>query len=431
MALGSVSFFRLQSYRLIDVDFPHGADRFIGFYYMVFVDLRNGCMSFFQWDNKHIIERLMRSTFITVLAWTYQHLTKPILFLFPPEIIHEVMTSVGEAFGEIGILRWMLHTLFSVPDRRIVQTIAGIQFQTPVGLSAGFDYEAKLTQILPSLGFGFQTVGTITNGPYGGNPPPMLGRLPKSRSLMVNKGFKNMGIAATLQKLTGKKFQNAVGISIGRTNTPRLETVTDSIGDICEAFTEVERSTVPFAYYELNISCPNLFGNISFYPPKNLRALLTAMQSLRLSKPLFIKMPIELSNSRISTLFDVIVKYPVAGVIFGNLQKNRKDPSFNQEEVKRFPVGNFSGKPTEARSNELVRLAYKRYGKKLVVIGCGGIFTAEDAYRKMRLGASLVQLITGMIYVGPQLVSQINSGISELLQKDGYSHVSEIIGKDA
>ena len=373
----------------------------------------------------------MRRVTLDLFAWVYQRLAKPIFFLFAPEFVHDGMTTFGEILGKGRLVRQIAASLCSVSDRTLVQTIAGVRFRSPVGLSAGFDYEAKLTQILPSLGFGFQTVGTITNGPYGGNPPPMLGRLPKSRSLMVNKGFKNMGIVATLRKLTGLKFPSIVGISIGRTNTPRLETVADSIEDICEAFTEVERSTVPFAYYELNISCPNLFGNISFYPPKNLRALLTAMQSLRLSKPLFIKMPIELSNSRISTLFDVIVKYPVAGVIFGNLQKNRKDPSFNQEEVKRFPVGNFSGKPTEARSNELVRLAYKRYGKKLVVIGCGGIFTAEDAYRKMRLGASLVQLITGMIYQGPQLVSQINSGISELLQKDGYSHVSEIIGKDA
>ncbi len=364
------------------------------------------------------------------MGWVYQKLAKPLFFLLNPEFVHERMTTVGELLGKSVFLRHIAALTFYQPDKRLVQTIDGVRYQFPVGLSAGFDYEARLTQILPWLGFGFQTVGTITNGQYEGNPRPRLGRLPKSRSLMVNKGFKNLGIVATLQKLTGLKFRNAVGISIGRTNKPILKTVNDSIEDICEAFKKVEQSKIPFAYYELNISCPNLFGNISFYPPKNLRALLSRVTSLRLSKPLYIKMPISLPNAEITRILDVIVRFPVTGVIIGNLQKDRHDPAFDPEEVRRFSVGNFSGKPTEVRSNELIRLAYKRYGKKLIIIGCGGIFSADDAYRKMCLGASLVQLITGMIYEGPQLMSQINAGIAELLQKDGYSHVSEIIGKD-
>jgi len=131
-------------------------------------------------------------------------------------------------------------------------------------------------------------------------------------------------------------------------------------------------------------------------------------------------------------MLDVIVKHKwITGVIFGNLQKDRKDPSFVQDEILTAGVGNFSGKPTFRRSNELIKLAYSEYGKKLIIIGCGGVFTAEDAYRKIRLGATLIQMITGMIFEGPQRITQINRGLVDLLQADGYSHISEAVGVDA
>jgi dihydroorotate dehydrogenase len=182
------------------------------------------------------------------------------------------------------------------------------------------------------------------------------------------------------------------------------------------------------SYYELNISCPNLFGDITFYPPKHLKELLVELKKVHISRPIFIKMPIEKSNEEIADMLHIIEKYPVSGVIFGNLQKNRKDPALNQDEVVQFSVGNFSGKPTERRSNELIAFTYKKYKQRFVIIGCGGIFSAQDAYAKIRLGASLVQLITGMIYQGPQLISMINVGLPELLERDGFSHISDAIG---
>jgi len=128
-------------------------------------------------------------------------------------------------------------------------------------------------------------------------------------------------------------------------------------------------------------------------------------------------------------MFEVIIKYPIAGVIFGNLQKNKLDLSLDQSEVSRFTKGNFSGKPTEKRSNELISFAYKAYGTKLIIVGCGGVFSAEDAYKKIKLGASLVQMITGMIFEGPQVISDINLGLAKLLKADGYKNISEAIGK--
>ena len=129
-------------------------------------------------------------------------------------------------------------------------------------------------------------------------------------------------------------------------------------------------------------------------------------------------------------MLEVIVEHRIQGVIFGNLQKNRQDHSVNKHEAALVNnlKGHLSGKPTWVRSNELIRLAYKNYGKKLTIIGCGGIFSAEDAYTKIKLGASLVQLITGMVYQGPALIGQINGGLAKLLQQDGLRHISEAVG---
>lgn len=373
-----------------------------------------------------------KATFIYATALKYRFILKPILFLTDPERIHIFMTSFGELLGKIKPAKYMLKaTLCSPPQPILMQRVAGIPFENPVGLSAGFDYEAKLTQILPSIGFGFETVGTITNLPYIGNPPPMLGRLPKSRSLMVNKGFKNDGASAVIRKLESLDFEIPIGISIGRTNGKKSMTQNQSVADVTHAFSLFEKSKVKHAYYELNISCPNLYGNISFYPLPNLKELLTELEKLHIKKPVFAKMPIEKDDKETMKMLEVIAQYPIAGVIFGNLQKNRKDPSLDPEEVKRFPIGYFSGKPTERRSNELIKLAYLEYHKKFVIIGCGGIFSAKDAYRKIRLGASLLQLITGMIYQGPQLISQINLELADLLEKDGFKHISEAVGVDA
>ena len=375
--------------------------------------------------------RAAKQIILAVLSFLYQHALKPILFKIDPTIVHNRFTHTGELLGSNSVLSACIAHTISIKPKNLEQTIHGIKFDSPIGLAAGFDYEARLTQILPALGFGFETVGTITYSAYEGNAPPMLGRLPKSRSLMVNKGFKNLGAQATLRRLSQLTFSIPVGISIGRTNSLSLKTQTESVEDIINTFTAFETSPLKHSYYELNISCPNLYGDISFYPPKNLEQLLKHVDELKIKRPLFIKMPIEKTNKEIMSMLDVIVKYHIAGVIFGNLQKNRQDPSLNPDEVAKFDKGAFSGKPTFNRSNELISLAYQYFGEKLTIIGCGGVFSTEDAYKKIKLGASLVQLITGMVYMGPTLIAQINDELSYLLENDGFKSLSSARGIEA
>jgi dihydroorotate dehydrogenase len=362
---------------------------------------------------------------------TYKNVIKPVLFKINPESVHEHMTGFGECMGSWGLTSLLFKMAFSKKFPLLTQQIEGVQFETPIGLSAGFDYDARLTQITPHIGFGFHSVGTITRHKYSGNPGPILGRLPKSQSLMVNKGFKNRGVEAIIKSLEKLQFDIPVGISIGRTNSTQLNSHAECIADIISSFVICEQSQCNHAYYELNISCPNLLTPVSFYEPVALHTLLRQLDVLSLRRPLFIKMPIELDNTTTITLLDTLKDHKVEGVIFGNLQKNRKDPSFDQSEVMIFPAGNFSGKPTEQRSNELIQLTYKKYRERFTIIGTGGVFSAEDAYKKIKLGASLIQLITGMIFKGPQLVAQINEGLNDLLIKDGYTNITQAIGVES
>lgn len=376
-----------------------------------------------------LFSRERKLVYIYSIKLLYKYILKLFLFKTDPEMIHTNMVKFGELLGTLAFIKIINNYIFRYKDTSLAQTVCGIKFDSPIGLAAGFDYEARLTQILPSLGFGFQTVGTITKSSYIGNPRPMLGRLPKSRSLMVNKGFKNLGAKATIAKLRGKNFNTPLGISIGRTNSKSLSTQRKSIVDIIETFKLFEKSRLKHSYYELNISCPNLFGHITFYPPENLEPLLHALDKLKLKKPVFVKMPIDKDNKQILSMLAIIVKHNIDGVIFGNLQRDRTNPIFDQKELAQFPNGNFSGKPTYDRSNELISLTYSKYKNKLVIIGCGGVFSPMDAYEKIKRGATLVQFITGMIFEGPQLASHINVMLPDLLKKDGFTNISQARGK--
>lgn len=373
----------------------------------------------------------MHQFLLSTTGVLYRNLAKPVLFLINPETVHHYMVLFGEWLGRSEICRKLTSSIYLRDYVSLEQNIFGLDFKLPVGLAAGFDYEARLTQILPTIGYGFGAAGTLTYRSYIGNDKPMLGRLPKSQSLMVNKGFKNLGVDATLDRLEGYTFIYPVGISIGKTNTIDHRTQEEGIEDVLASFRIAEKSSVPFAYYELNISCPNVAGIVEFYHREHLRGLLTALSTLGITKPVLIKMPISKTNMEISEMMDVIVEFPfVKGVIIGNLQRDRSNPSLVGEEVAKFSVGNFSGKPCQARSDELIQLVYRGYGDKLKVVGCGGVFCAEDAYKKIKLGASLVQMITGMIFEGPGVVSEINLGLAGLLKKDGYAHIADAVGAD-
>lgn len=354
---------------------------------------------------------------LAFFAFAYQVLLKPVLFRFNPEMIHHLFVRFGTLLGKTAVTRALTRWSFSYPNRSS-QEFAGLQFPNRVGLSAGFDYDADLTQILPDIGFGFATLGTVTLHPYEGNTRPMLTRFPNSKALLVNKGFKSIGARAVIKKLEGKSFRIPIGISIGSTNTV-FTSAAEQIADVVETFRLFEASSVAHAYYELNISCPNTKGGQPFTDAKRLDALLKALRVLKIKKPVFVKLPIDIADgmSRSSTqtqLLSLVERMSkeswIVGLISGNLTKDHENTAVVPADRAYWKEhkGGVSGKPTFERSNALISALRKRFGSRFLIIGTGGVFSGEDAATKLHAGADLVQLITGMIYQGPQVIGDIN-----------------------
>lgn len=337
-----------------------------------------------------------------------------------PEKLHDRMVIMGRFLGSNAVSRWFVSLMFNYQNPKLEQNLAGITFKNPVGLAAGFDKEALLPGILPKVGFGFEEVGSITALPFAGNPGKWLWRLPEEKALRINYGLKNSGAINIHKRLVGKKFNFVLGISIAKTNDEKTSHVETGIEDYFTSFRTFQDTG---DYFTINISCPNTCeASPIFADPKNLDLLLAKLFSIPKIKPVFIKLSPDLTEEQLTGILALGNKYPVDGFICTNLTKVNK---FNHQ-----GKGGFSGKAVEELSNQMLTRVYKYYGGKKIVIGCGGIFSAEDAYKKIKLGASLVQLITGMIFQGPQLISEINQGLVELLEKDGYNNISEAVGVD-
>lgn len=369
-----------------------------------------------------------------IFALKYKFILKPILFLFDPENVHDLFTSTGGFLGKSKFGKYIVRKLFKYENEILEQNLFGIDFKNPVGLSAGFDYNGRLTQILGEVGFGFQSIGTVTFSEYLGNAKPRLARLPKSQSLLVNKGFKSEGLTKVLNErlLPWDKDNYVVGISIGATNSPECSTSQMQIKDIIKSFQQLKNHSKlnDLDYIELNISCPNVLGSGSLANPDTLKEVLGKIRELKIDKPLFIKFQLEIEWELAKELIQIMVDYNVDAIILANLLKHRDDKYFSDGELEKVKdlKGNFSGKPTYDLSNQLIGRVYKEFGNKIKIIGVGGIFNAQDAFKKISLGASLVQLITGMIYVGPQVIGQINRDLAKLVKENGYKNISEAVG---
>ncbi len=357
----------------------------------------------------------------------YRKLAKPVFFKFDPEFVHDRIIIIGSLLGKFRLTRFITSKLFNYKNLSLEQNIKGVKFLNPVGLSAGFDKNAKLINILPEVGFGFMEIGSVTLESYEGNPKPRLFRLPKSKGLVVYYGLMNDGVKKIIDRI--KAYRNSksiLGISVAKTNCERTSTIEGGVQDYYDCLKYLIKEDIG-DYYTINISCPNTFGGEPFTSEDRLEKLLSKLSTLSIKKPVFIKMPINLTLDDFDKLLTIIVKYKADGVIIGNLTKVH-DPNLIKDKIPENIKGGISGKPTEKLSNDLIAYTFKKYGKNLIIIGVGGIFSAEDAYTKIKLGASLVQLITGMIFEGPQLIGEINNGIVRLLKQDGYGSINEVVG---
>lgn len=345
------------------------------------------------------------------MNFLYTHLLKPILFLFHPDRMHDLFIQVGEFCGKYKILRNVLGFFYNYSSTDISTVVDGIRYRTPVILSAGFDANGRLTQILKYLSFGGVEVGSVTALPCEGNPRPNMTRLIRNKSIVVYKGLKNNGVDALITRLNKIPLDSefVIGISIARTNSHEACVDVDtSIADYVTSFQKLNDAEIG-DYYTINISCPNTFDGETFTTPILLSKLLTALSAVPTKRPVYIKMPINHSWDEFNALLEVADTYAfIRGVVIGNLNKNYNELDFPDDAPKEYR-GGLSGKPCFARSNELIRKTRASYNNRFTIIGCGGIFTPQDAQEKILAGADLVQIISGLVFNGPGLPKEICS----------------------
>ena len=314
----------------------------------------------------------------------------------------------------------------------LTQDLWGIRFPNPVGLAAGYDKNAELPLVWSRLGFGFAELGTLTAHAQPGNPRPRIFRLPRHGALINRLGFNNAGAdaaAARLAPLLSTPRPVPLGFNLGKSRTSQIEAAAD---DYCRSCAAV----FPFAdYLVVNVSSPNTPELRILQEPDRLArlldALLTRIRGLARAAntaptPLLIKIAPDLTDSQITEIARLARDVGVAGLIATNTTVERPGLESASHEA-----GGLSGRPLAARATEVVRLAYRASEGKLPIIGVGGIFSAEDAYERIRAGASLIQIYTGMVYEGPFLARRIVRGLIRILEREGVSRLPQAVGSGA
>ncbi len=352
-------------------------------------------------------------------------LARWLFFRIDPERAHRLGLAALRALG----WRPLARAVRPRPRPSLRVLAFGLDFASPLGVAAGFDKGQVRVAGLFALGFSHVEIGTITPRPQPGNPPPRLFRLPEHRALINRMGFDNDGAdacAARLRALAPGDRPGLIGINVGRnSDTPNERAEEDYLRCIAGLHEWAD-------YLVVNVSSPNTPGLRGLQESGALERLLGACagraRALPRPRPLLVKLAPDLGDGALDEALEVAVAAGAAGIVATNTTVDRAAVAGHARAAE---AGGLSGAPLERRATEVVRRAYARAGGRLAVVGVGGVFTAEDAYRKIRAGASLVQLYTGFVYGGPRAPSRILAGLEALLHRDGFRSVGEALGADA
>jgi dihydroorotate dehydrogenase len=342
---------------------------------------------------------------------------KPLLFRLPPERAH------GLAVGALGAAQDTpvedhLRARYRVDDDRLAVEAMGLEFPTPVGVAAGFDKNAVVPRGLAALGFGHVEVGGVTAERQPGNPRPRLFRLPEDRALVNRMGFNNEGADVVGDRLAPDRLPAVpVGVNIGKSKSAPLERAEE---DYLYTYEHVQGGD----YFVVNVSSPNTPGLRELQQREPLERILGTLQDAG-ADPLLVKLSPDLAEPAVEEALSVVEDLGLDGIIAVNTTTERPD---GLDSHNRAEEGGLSGAPLADRATDWVRFVAERVD--VPVVGVGGVATAEDAYRKLRAGASVVQLYTALVYEGPGVARDINEGLLELLERDGLDSVEDAVGAD-
>lgn len=298
--------------------------------------------------------------------------------------------------------------------------VAGLRFPNPIGLAAGFDKDAEVFEQMLGIGFGFVEVGTLTPRPQAGNPRPRLFRLVEDEAVINRMGFNNRGQADALGRLSRRyRTRGPVGVNVGANK--------DS-GDRIHDYAEGVRTMTPVAdYLTINISSPNTPGLRGLQDEEALRDLLAAVDEVRTDKPVFLKVAPDLEGGDHERIVRAALDHHVDALIVANTTVSRPPLKSRHSDE----AGGLSGAPLKPLALEALRAFRNASGGEIPLIGVGGIANADDAWERIRAGASLVQLYSAMVYRGPGIARRIASGLAERLKRHGFGDISEAVGSGA
>lgn len=357
----------------------------------------------------------------------YKAIIRPLIFLWPAEKAHNKLKSFGLILSESPTGQQLLKYLFYYSHPSLNTQVDGIKYQNPIGLSAGFDKDGELTDAYPLIGFGFAELGSFTGDVCAGNPGigRRLFRLIKSKSILVWYGLNNQGSEVIAQRLRGRPFKIPIGISVAKSNQVSNFDLQTSINDYLKTVNEFKDIG---DYYTINISCPNTRDGEPFAQQPNLQKLLTQLDKVKTKfKPVYIKIAADLTPDELDPIIETTLKHKIDGYVLTNLTK----PSLNTEYIKEeltFDKGALSGLPVQRISTNMIRYIYQKTKGRKTIIGVGGVFNAEDAYEKITSGANLIEMLTGMIFEGPQVIGEINRGLVKMLKNDGFDSIEQAVG---
>lgn len=365
-----------------------------------------------------------------MLGAVYRSLIKPLLFRLDAEDAHHLTINGLQLASRVPAWPALARRVTAPSAPALTQTLWGRTFSSPVGLAAGLDKNGVAVPAFSALGFGFLEVGTVTPLPQAGNDRPRLFRLPPDQALINRMGFNNGGAAALHAHLRALPHRTApVWVNIGRNKVTPNEAATDDYLKCVTALQDVADAFV------VNVSSPNTPGLRALQAADELAALVRAVvngveagrvRTLN-APPVLVKLAPDLHPADFEASVDAVVNAGASGLIISNTTLDRAGLTHPHQ----TQTGGLSGRPLTTRSTELIRAAYRQTAGRTPIVGVGGIFTAQDAYDKIRAGASLTEVYSALVYEGPGLVRRLHTGLNALLERDGLRSVSEAVGADA
>lgn len=369
----------------------------------------------------------------------YKTIVRPVLFSglkADPEWLHSQSINLlqwleqnQDQFPANWILKKVV-SQWSYQETNLSQILWGIPFPNPLGLAAGFDKNGVAASIWGQFGFGYAELGTVTEHPQPGNPPPRLFRLLEDEAALNRMGFNNEGsqaLAERLQKQGKKRREIPWGVNLGKSKITPLEEATK---DYVTSFLRLRELG---DYFVVNVSSPNTPGLRSLQDSSQLSLILEAIQEKNPEqKPILVKIAPDLSWEAIYEVLTIAKQYQLAGIIATNTTIKREGLKTTVLKNTGNPIteeaGGISGKPLRDRATEIIRFIYQQTEGTLPIIGVGGIFTTEDAWEKITAGASLLQVYTGWVYEGPIMVRQVLTGLSQKLEEQRFTCLSQAVG---